>query len=154
MDTSFSGWDHLLQAISEKNAIFLNVLTEEMVNVLAKEMDSDVKDSPFYEGIYRWLVHILTSKTWEGYLSVLSSAYLLAVCDGTPNKWTKSLTNLLHNVRISPQISRLDDSSQNEISAEQETVPLGHHDSEELRSNGWEIPHSWTAKPLGIVDVW
>lgn len=152
MEPSFSRWDQLLQAISAKHTSFLNVLTEEMVNVLATGVDSDVKDNPFYEGIYWWLVHILSSKTWEEHRSVLSSTYLLAVCDEISNKWTKSLSDLLYNVRVSPRPSRPVDSSQDKSSAEQETAPL-EHVSEELRLYGWEIPDRWASAPLGMVDV-
>lgn len=147
MDSIFTKWERLLQLVIEHHPPFLAVLAEEMVNELAFSSIPDPKSSPFCEGLYLWLDHMLTSTQWQPSRRLLSFAYILAVCDGISNQWTSVLGERLRNVdrgSVGPGVSqgerpRLD-------------IPPMTEDSAEMRKYGWELPDRWDSRPIGVAQ--
>lgn len=123
------------------------VLADEMVNELAFSSTPDPKNSPFCEGLYLWLDHILTSAQWEPSKRLLSFAYINAACDANPNRWTGLLRERLRHADCG--------------SVDIPSVPQGERpqpgmrpmpdDSAELKKHGWEFLGRWDSRPIGVV---
>lgn len=144
----FSSWERLLQLLVGRHTPFLTALSEEMVNELGFAESSDPKNSPFCEGVYMWLDHILTSESWELSREILSFSYILAVCDACPNHWTRLLNERIRNMDHGSVIPSIPQTAMSQA----DMVPVPE-DSNELKKHGWEFMDRWEGRPIGITTT-
>lgn len=137
-------WERLLQMVVENQSSFLSVLTDEMVNEVAFTDTKDPKNSPFCEGLYMWLDRILTSSQWEPSRRLLSSSYILAVCDVNSNHWTELLKE-----RIRDAGGSISSGEQGQQGRAPQLPPPMPDDG--LKQYGWTFVDTWDSRPLGIV---
>ena len=70
-----------------------------MVNELIPSSDTDnTAGDPYLEGVYMWLDHILTSKTWSIAKKRLSLSYIFAACQESPSFWMNLLSQTLQTI--------------------------------------------------------
>lgn len=153
LTATFIKWEHLLQMITENHPAFLSALTEEMANDLAF-----TTDPAHCEALYLWLDHILRSTEWKPSRQLLSSTYLLAICEGSPNRWTDMLKGILlkedeKKERKSYAAGKSLTNSA-DATANADTVLHSHTDAGDaqvLQKLGWESLDWWDSRPLGVV---
>lgn len=155
MDVLFAVWDPFLQTISEELPGFLTTFAEEMADELSQASDADADKKPYYESLYSWLDHILTSKSLENHRWRLSLSYLRAVCEWAPNRWTKKLREILSAASHPPSISDDADPLQDPLPVTEEApsnLP-GSDDKTwtELEAYGWGLADNWIGRPLGVA---
>ena len=137
--------------ITENHPAFLSALTEEMVNKLAF-----TTDSAHCEATYLWLDHILRSTEWKPSRRLLSFTYLLATCEGSPNRWTDMLKGILlkEERRREKKSYTPDKNITNNADANADAMLHVHTDAgdaQALQQLGWESLNWWDSRPLGVA---
>lgn len=154
LNDTLKEWSTVLLKVAESHPSFLRHLTEDMVNDLAFNT-KDASTNPHSEALYLWLVHILTSTTWEFHRQSCPHSYVLQACDGSPHHWTTLLAEQVKKqTKKTSELPVARSNAQTRVSKPQ-TRPQSQGTttqlSEKLLAHGWGLLEQWDSRPLGVV---
>lgn len=148
---TFDKWDPTLLKIADSHPSFLMHLAEQLVFRLVFDQRTESPQSALGEGIFLWLIHLLTSPAWDSQQALCPRSYLLGACDKNPTHWGQMFSTCLreHDSKTRafsashPAPSRdsasLNDSMESSI-------------ADQLREHGWAPVEKWDNRPLGAVS--
>ncbi|CAG8930994.1 unnamed protein product [Penicillium salamii] len=155
LNDTLKEWSTVLLKVAESHPSFLRHLTEDMVNDLAFNT-KDASTNPHSEALYLWLVHILTSPTWEFHRQSCPHSYVLQACDGSPHHWTTLLAEQVKKqAKKTSALPVARSGAQTRVSKPQ-TRPQSQGNttqlSEKLLAHGWGLLEQWDSRPLGVAS--
>lgn len=156
LDKVFDKWDPVLQKISESHPSFVMYLAEELVHSLVFDPANNSSTSAQAEALFLWLIHLLTSSTWEPHRPFCPRSYILTACSEDPNHWAKMLSDRLqeedhrNEVPGAQHVSR--SRSSKKSSYPNSSIDVHSSMTEKLRQHGWEPVKKWDSRPLGIAS--
>lgn len=157
LDKSFDKWDPVLLRITENHPSFVMHLSEELVHSLVFNPANDSPKSAQAEALFLWMVHLLTSPTWEPHRPFYPRSYVLTACSENPNHWAKLLGDRLREQKYpSDVVPGTQSAAQNrpskQIASQNGSTAVQSTIVEKLREHGWEPAEKWDYRPLGIAS--
>ena len=150
---TFDKWDPTLLKITDSHPSFLMHFTEELVHRLVFGQSMDSPENALAEGIFLWLIHLLTSPTWNSQQALCPRSYLLSACDENPTHWGNILS-----ARLREHDSKTRASSASHPAPSGPSKQASLNDSmessiaDQLREHGWAPVEKWDNRPLGAIS--